>query len=37
MPAFAKNTQVIKAGENLYLYLRARADGTRPPGRPVRE
>lgn len=37
MPAFAKNTQVLNARENIYLYLRARADGVLPPGRPVRK
>ncbi len=37
MPAFAKNPAVSKDVDALYAYLRARADGELPPGRPVRK
>lgn len=36
MPSFATNPAVLKEIDALYLYLRARADGALPPGRPVR-
>ena len=35
MPSFAQNTTVLKARDALYAYLRARADGKLPPGRPA--
>jgi nucleoid-associated protein YgaU len=37
MPSFAKNTAVLKDTDALYGYLRARADGVLPAGRPVKK
>jgi mono/diheme cytochrome c family protein len=36
MPAWDKNPQVMKNLDNLYRYLKARADDTLPEGRPAR-
>jgi len=36
MPSFASNTAVLKDVDKLYRYLRARADGALPPGRPAK-
>ena len=37
MPSFAKNSAVLKDMDPLYSYLRARADGALPAGRPVKK
>lgn len=37
MPSFAKNSAVLKDTDALYGYLRARADGVLPAGRPVKK
>ncbi len=36
MPAWEKNVAVMKARDDLYRYLKARADGKLPQGRPKR-
>jgi mono/diheme cytochrome c family protein len=36
MPTFEKNRAVLKDSDNIYRYLRARADGVLPVGRPKR-
>lgn len=36
MPAWKDNPNVSKRYEELYIYLKARADGALPPGRPKR-
>jgi cytochrome c5 len=36
MPSFATNTAVLKDVDAIYRYLRARADGALPPGRPAK-
>jgi mono/diheme cytochrome c family protein len=36
MPSFATNPAVLKAQDQLYRYLRSRADGVLPAGRPKR-
>lgn len=36
MPAWKENPNVSKRYDELYAYLKARADGTLPPGRPQR-
>ncbi len=37
MPSFEKNSAVLKDLEPIYQYLRARADGKLPPGRPLKK
>jgi hypothetical protein len=37
MPSFAKNSAVLKDTDALYGYLRARAEGALPAGRPVKK
>jgi len=36
MPSFATNPGVLKDIDRIYVYLRARADGVLPPGRPAK-
>lgn len=36
MPSFGENRPVLRELDPLYIYLRARADGALPPGRPTR-
>jgi len=36
MPSFATNNAVLKDIDRLYRYLRARAEGVLPPGRPAK-